>query len=73
MIEYDDLPEIDPWTQYMLSIMDIVIVRMSEVAEKTVKDPHLAHQFIKDMLEFNNKMKTYTKKEIKDEKSAGKI
>ena len=68
MIEYDDLPEIDPWTQYMLSIMDIVIVRMSEVAKKTVEDPHLAHQLIKDMLEFNNKLKIYTKKEIKEEK-----
>ena len=68
MIEYDDLPEIDPWTQYMLSIMDIVIVRMSEVAKKTGEDQHLAHQLIKDMLEFNNKLKKYTKKEIKDEK-----
>ncbi len=61
------MPDIDLQTMNMLSMMEMVVNQMGDVIVITVTNPHLAKQFMIDMVEFNNKLKDYKTKEINNE------
>lgn len=65
MIEYDEDTRIDLKTRNMLSMIEIVISQIGDSAKAVVVKPGLMKAFMRDLVEFNRKLKGY--KEMKDE------
>lgn len=67
-MDINEYPDLDLATRNMLSMMELVVMEMGEAVKKAVEYPHLARPFMKDMIDFNNKLKAYKTKEIGDVK-----
>ena len=59
--------EFDLKTMNMLSMIEMLVQSMGDVVIYTVEHPHLIQPFMRDLIEFNNKLKDYKTKEINNE------
>lgn len=63
MIDYVDMAMLDSDTRNMLIMIELLVMEMGEAAKKAVEYPQLSKQFLRDMVEFNEKLKSYNTKE----------
>jgi hypothetical protein len=63
MIDYVNMAMMDSDTRNMLIMIELLVMEMGEAAKKAAEHPQLSKQFLRDMVEFNEKLKSYNTKE----------